>query len=340
MDTVLRMAIIGTGLAWERLHLPALKRLQDKYKIVAMANPTRSKLESAANEINLSHDNIYENYKDMLKRDDIDVVNVLVPIELNYIVSKDVAKSGINVICEKPLAPNEKEAKKFLDLEKKYGIKIMIAENFRYNEENNILKNIVAEKRIGDVFYFTKVNISDFKASLIKPDSFASKEWRQHPDFKGGTILDGGVHDIAAIRHIFGDIKDMSAFGTPSNYEFTPYSLISVNMKMKSGVIGNYVYCSTEKESQKPALGFRIFGSKGNIYLENKDCGIINIFYNDGGHEMIHYTPNEGYYNELLNYYNFINNRENITVTPQVEYEDAYTIFTILDYTKTTINKD
>jgi predicted dehydrogenase len=337
MDNIIRMAIIGTGLAWKKLHLPALKRLQDKYKVVAMANPTRSKLESAADEINLSHDNLYEDYREMLKRDDIDVVNVLVPIELNYIVSKDVAKAGINIICEKPLASNEKEAKKFLDLEKKYDVNIMIAENYRYCDENNIIKTLVDEKRIGDIFYFTKVNISDFKESLIKPDSYASRLWRQHPDFKGGTILDGGVHDIAAIRHIFGDIENISAYGIPSDYDFTPYSIISVNLQMKTGIVGNYVYCSTEKEVQKPAIGFRIFGSKGNIYLENKDCGIINVFYNDGGHEMIHYTPNEGFYNELLNYYNFINNKEDLSVTPEVEFKDTYTIFTILDYTKSRI---
>jgi len=44
-------------------------------------------------------------------------------------------------------------------------------------------------------------------------DTFAATEWRQHPKFYGGAFLDAAVHDIAAMRHIFGAVECVQAFG-------------------------------------------------------------------------------------------------------------------------------
>lgn len=133
----IRLAVIGTGMAWERLHYPAIKELEDKYEIVALCNRTRKDAEEFAKKINLSMDRVYDDYNEMLKRQDIDAVDILVPIESNYTVSEAVAKAGKDFICEKPLAANREEAKKYLELSKKYNVRIMIAENYRYSDEYN-----------------------------------------------------------------------------------------------------------------------------------------------------------------------------------------------------------
>lgn len=333
MDNKVRLAVIGTGMAWDRLHLPAIQELSDKYEIVALANSTKEKLQKAANKIGLSDDNLYQDYHEMLKRKDIDVVDVAVPISMNYKISKDVIKAGKNLICEKPLAPNIDQAVEFVKLQKEKDVKIMIAENFRYNEENNIIKKLVEEERIGKVLYFIKNNINDFGKEMIK-NTFAAKEWRQHPDFEGGMILDAGVHDIAGLRYIFGDLDSVSAFGNPQDDEYSPYTNINCNLLFKSGVIGHYVYCCKGNEAQKPSIGLRIIGTKGMIYLEDKLCGIINIFYNDGRHEMINFTPKRGFYNEFNNFYNALKNNEKIHVTPLIEFGDTKTIFALLNAAK------
>ncbi len=67
------------------------------------------------------------------------------------------------------------------------------------------------------------------------------------------------------------------------------------------------------------------------IYLEDRYCGIINVFHNEGRHEMIAYKPMQGYYNELLNFYNALTGKEPISVPPEVEFGDLKTIHDILD---------
>ncbi len=325
----IRLGVIGTGLAWERLHYPAISKMSDKYEIVALANRTKSDAEAFAHKINLDIKNVYQDYNEMLKRDDIDAVDILVPIELNYKVSEDVAKAGVDFICEKPLAPNLGEARKYLELTRNYKVKIMIAENYRYNEENNKIRDIINQGKIGDVIYFIRNNINCFPCEMDK-DTYAGTEWRQHPEFPGGAFLDAALHDIAALRHIFGAVECVQAFGKPQKEDFNPYKSVNTNLLFKSGVTGYFTYFPSGMEPQRPLVGFRIFGTKGEIYLEEKTCGIINIAYYNGTSEQVEYTPEMGYYNELMNFYNALNGTEQISVTPEIEFGDVKMVFDIL----------
>ncbi len=325
----IRLGIIGTGLAWERLHYPAISELSNKYEIVALANRTKGDAEAFAAEISLDTQNVYDDYTEMLKRTDIDVIDILVPIESNYRISEDVAKAGKNFICEKPLASSMQEAGKYLELSRKYKVKIMIAENYRYNEENNKIRDIVNQGKIGDVVYFVKNNINCFPCEMVK-DTFAETEWRQHPKYPGGAFLDAALHDIAALRHIFGAVECVQAFGKPQNEDFNPYVSVNTNILFKNGVTGYFSYFPSGMEPQRPLIGLRIFGTRGEIFLEEKTCGIINIAYYDGNSEHVAYTPERGYYNELLNFYNAFNGTEQISVTPEIEYGDVKMVFDIL----------
>ncbi|MFZ5986483.1 MAG: Gfo/Idh/MocA family protein [Bacillota bacterium] len=325
-----RLGIIGTGMAWEKLHYPAILELKDKYEVVALCNRTLKDAEAFAGKINLDMKNVYDDYNEMLKRQDIDAIDIIVPIESNYEVSEAVAKAGKNFICEKPLASNMEDAKKYLELSKKYNVKIMIAENYRYNEENNKIRDIINSGKIGDIVYFIKNNISCFPCEMTK-DTFAATEWRQHPKFFGGAFLDAALHDIAGIRHIFGAVECVHAFGKPQQQDYNPYVSINSNILFKNGIIGQYTYFPSGIETQKPLVGFRIFGTKGEIYLEEKTCGVINVSYHDGNSEQIKFTPKRGYYNELLNFYNALNGTEQISVTPEIEFGDVKMVFDILE---------
>lgn len=325
----INLAVIGTGFAWQRLHWPALQELKDHYNIVAMCDIDQNKVVAAAQQVGLSQDRIYTDYREMLNRQDIDVVDVVVPIELNYEISEAVAKAGKDLICEKPLAPNMEQARKFRDLPEQYKVKVMIAENYRYNDENNILRDLIATREVGDIVYFIRNDVSCFPCQMDR-DTFAATDWRQHPEYKGGDILDAALHDIAAMRHIFGAVHKLQAFGRPQAMDFSPYRSIHVNILFKSGVIGQFSYFPSGMEPQRPLVGTRVFGNQGMIYLEERSSGIINVFYNDGGQKQIPYRPYRGYVNEFRNFYNAYQGTELIGVTPEMEFGDVRMVFDIL----------
>lgn len=77
--------------------------------------------------------NIYSDYRDLINRPDLDMFDIMVPIAQNFTVTREVAKAGKPIICEKPLAPNLEEARAHMELPRKYNIPIMIAENYTGN---------------------------------------------------------------------------------------------------------------------------------------------------------------------------------------------------------------
>ena len=330
----IRLGVIGTGLAWERLHWPALQRLQDRYEVVAVADIDASRAHRAAEGIGLSADRVYTDYREMLRRDDIDAIDVLVPIAKNYSVAEDVAKHGFDMICEKPMGANLREARLHRDLPEKYNIKVLIAENYRYDEEYNLIRDLVRQGRIGDIVYFVWNSVSCFPCQMTQ-DTFAATEWRQHPDYPGGDFLDAALHDITAMRHIFGAIDRVHALGRRQRRDFSPYLSYHVNIGFKSGVIGQFAYWPSGKDSQGPMLGTRIFGTRGVIYLEDRACGVVNVFNPDGTSQQLYYTPYQGYYNEFVNFYNALTGQEAIAVPPEMEYGDVITVLAILSSLET-----
>lgn len=330
---VLKVGIIGVGMAFERLHYPAYKQLTDRYQIVALCDLDKAKSQKWANQLNIDQNSIYTDFQAMLSRDDLDVIDIMVPIAKNFIITEQVAKrlagQPKGIICEKPLAPTLEQAKRARNLAQQYKIPIMIAENFRYNQEIDMIRDLVRTKRIGDVYYFMQNRVVDFPADMLQ-DKFPATEWRQHPDFPGGAFTDTGVHDLAGLRHIFGPIHKLQAFGRPQAADFSPYSVININLLFKSGITGQFAFFCAGKEMQHPLIGLRIFGTQGMIYLEERDCGTVNLAFNDGHSEQILYQVQKGYYNELLNFHKALTDKEPISVPPEMEFGDLKTVQDIL----------
>ncbi len=329
-----KVGIIGAGMAFERLHYPAYQELADKFEIAAVCDPEREKAEKWASQLGLGGNDVYTDYRPMLWREDINVFDIMVPIEHNFMVSENVAKAiayrpGKAIICEKPMAASYESARAFAEIPRRYGIPVMIAENYRYNEEINMIRAMVHEKKVGDAVYFIQNRVVFFPGDMYQ-DKFPRAEWRQHPEFYGGAIMDIAVHDIAALRHIFGPVDKLQAFGVPQKEDFSPYAVVNVNMRFQNGVTGQFSFYCAGREMQRPLVGLRIFCTGGMIFLEERDCGTINVAYNDGKSEQIPYRPQRGFYNELLNLYNALTGKETISVTPEMEYGDVKTVLDIL----------
>lgn len=332
-----KVGVIGCGMAFERLHYPAFSQLHEQYVINAVCDIDREKALRWAAQLNISESDVYTDYAEMIKSADLDVVDIMVPIELNYEVTEKVASVWANqrkgIICEKPLAPTLNQAIHARVLAKKYSLPIMIAENYRYNQETDIIRDLVRTKRVGDVYYFIQNSVKDVPREMLG-DKFPAREWRQYPEYPGGAVTDMAIHDIAALQHIFGGVAKVQAFGRPLQEYFSPYSVVNVNLEFESGVLGQFSFFCTGQEAQRPLTGLRIFGTNGMIYLEERDAGVINIAYNDGSSEQLPYEVQKGFYNELLNFYQAFTGSEQISVTPEIEFGDLRVIMCILDSIK------
>ena len=95
----------------------------------------------------------YNNYREMLKKEDIQMVSVCVPNYLHKEVVFAAANAGKHVVCEKPLASNLEDADKMIEVCRDNKVKLMYAEDWVFAPALIRAKNIYKEGAIGDIVY-------------------------------------------------------------------------------------------------------------------------------------------------------------------------------------------
>ena len=100
MGDKIRFGIIGGGMAGP-LNAGALRDIPEA-EVVAFCDVKEDVAKEFSKEYNIP--SYYTDYKEMLKRDDIDAVCVVTPPFLHEQMVVDCAKAGKHVMCEKPIS--------------------------------------------------------------------------------------------------------------------------------------------------------------------------------------------------------------------------------------------
>jgi len=97
--------------------------------------------------------NLYTDYKEMFVRGGLDAVSVAVPNHLHAEVVVAALRSGLHVLCEKPMALNAQQAEEMLRVSRETGKKLMIHFNYRFSPQSQFLKRYVEEGHLGQIYY-------------------------------------------------------------------------------------------------------------------------------------------------------------------------------------------
>ncbi len=181
---------------------------------------------------------IYTEIDALLQRADIEAVDIVLPIPLQPTVVEAALKAGKHVLSEKPVAPDVSTGQQLLEtadrLTRDHGLVWMVAENFRYMEAFAAASRILRSGEIGHPLQFSWVI-----ASALNPDNqYYQTAWRRDNSFPGGFILDGGVHQMAAMRAIMGEVESVAAFTTQVRPDLPPADTLSATLRFQSGAFG------------------------------------------------------------------------------------------------------
>src|SRR5262245_38275262 len=190
MDTV-RVGIIGSGFVGD-IHAESFKFVPDA-KVVAIASPTPGKARAFAQKHHIEH--AFENYRDLLALDDVDMVNVALPNDLHAEVVIAAAKSGKHVVCEKPLCLTLEQADEMIEACKKAGVLFMYAEELLFAPKYVRAKQLVEEGAIGKAFAVKQ------SEEHFGPHSPWFWDVRRSG---GGVLLDMGCHSVEYGRWLLG----------------------------------------------------------------------------------------------------------------------------------------
>jgi len=138
----------------------------------------------------------YEDYNEMLKRDDIDLISVCVPNFLHHPVTIAAARAGKHVLCEKPLGLTSAEAEEMIAECQKARVKLFYAEDWVFAPALKRLIEIVDEGGIGEVLY---VKAKETHNGTHSPFAKNAKTCG------GGCLIHLAVHPIGWALHFLSD---------------------------------------------------------------------------------------------------------------------------------------
>ena len=87
----------------------------------------------------------------MLKKADVDAVDICTPNYLHAPMAIAALRSGRDVLCEKPMARNANEAQQMVDAADKHDRILMVAMNNRFREDAQMLQKFVVGNELGDI---------------------------------------------------------------------------------------------------------------------------------------------------------------------------------------------
>jgi predicted dehydrogenase len=327
----IRLGVIGTGLALERLHWPALRQLPEQYMIAAFAESSPERAAHFADYTGVGMNAYHQHYGDLLRRDDVDAVLLALPIPLLYPVAREVLAAGKALLCEKPTGTDEAQGRAFLALTGEFPDRtIMIAENYFYRDDLRLGRSLLDAGAIGRLHLVSWRSVSRF---IPTPGQFSSTPWRQSTAYRGGPHLDNGVHHIAQLRLLCGDMRRVSAETQSANSTFDAPSDLTIALRFAAGAAGHYTASYPEIPVPDEPNELRLYGTEGTLILDQDQHEYRVTHRRADGHTEVHRFSgiDNGYYNEFLNFYDAVIYGEPLVGTIAQSFANLLTVMRALD---------
>jgi predicted dehydrogenase len=194
----IRIGIIGTGVIAQQ-HLNNYANIEG-VKVVAACDIDAEKLEKTCKEFNIEHS--YLDYRELLKRDDLDAVDVCLHNNLHAPISIDVMKSGKHCYCEKPMAGSYADAKAMYDAAKALNKKLHIQLGFLYGGSTYAAKRLIDKGHLGKIYHARSTGFRRRGRPFV--DGYATKEFNSKYWASGGALFDMGVYHISQLLYLMG----------------------------------------------------------------------------------------------------------------------------------------
>lgn len=207
----LRVGFIGAGRISD---LHAIEYLNNAAaEIVAVCDADVSIARRRAANWGVSARCVFSDYRRLLERNDVDLVEILVPHHLHKPIAIDALEAGKHVSLQKPMALSVEDADAIIAAADRAGVFLKVFENFIFYPPVKKAKDLVDEGAIGEPLTIRiKSNPGVGRRAWQVPA--AAQAWRLDPERCGGgpLVFDDGHHKFALAWYFMGRIESVHAW--------------------------------------------------------------------------------------------------------------------------------
>ncbi len=197
----LKIGVIGVGGIAES-HIGAYLK-NPNVELYAFCDINEERLKTKGERYGVKH--LYTDVNEMVKLEGLDAVSVCTWNCAHAKCTIAALNAGLNVLCEKPMCMNAKEAKDMLDASEKSGKLLMVGFVRRYGNDMDVLQDFIKSDFFGDFYYS--------KAVYLRRNGCPGGWFADSSRSGGGPLIDLGVHIIDFVRYALGNPKPVSVYG-------------------------------------------------------------------------------------------------------------------------------
>jgi predicted dehydrogenase len=244
-------------------------------------------------------EDIETDWRKVIARPDIDIVDISVPQNLHKEIAVAAAKAGKHIFCEKPLAMNIAEAEEMLAAAQAAKVVHYLNHNYRRVPAVMLAKQLIDEGRIGTIYHWRGAYLQSW---IMDPDFPLT--WHLRKETAGaGPHIDLNSHSIDLARFLVGDISEVTAMtanfiterplpgkgaatfsaGTGEKTEMgkvTVEDAAFLVVRFANGALGSFD-TTRFATGRKNYNTFEIYGSKGAITFDLERLNELQFFSND-----------------------------------------------------------
>jgi len=251
-------AVIGVGFG--RAHLRGYAA-HPRVEVRGVCDADPQRLEPVAREYEGAFTTT--DYRELLVRDDIDIVSVATPDFFHAEQSIAAMRAGKHVLCEKPMTTTVADALAITEAARETGRKFMVGQVCRFAPGFVRGKEIVESGEIGELFFVESEYAHNYDHAL------GHREWRKDPSRPRNAFVGGGCHAVDLVRWVAGEIEEACAYANHVAMPDWPVDDCTLAIfRFRSGVIGK-VFCSIG--CVRPYTMRSVFyGTEGTVICDNK----------------------------------------------------------------------
>ncbi|HVV27795.1 MAG TPA: Gfo/Idh/MocA family oxidoreductase [Rhizomicrobium sp.] len=188
----------GTGY-FSQFHFDAWRRTEG-VEITAIAGLDAAQARETAARHGIAR--VYGNVAEMLEREKPDFIDIITPPATHLALVQLAAERGVDILCQKALAPTLAEARQIVDIAARGGVRLMVHDNFRFQPWHRAARKLLDAGAIGRLQSLSgRTRLGDGWGA----DAYLARQpyFRDMPQF---LVFETGVHFIDVYRYLGGEI--------------------------------------------------------------------------------------------------------------------------------------
>jgi predicted dehydrogenase len=207
MSKKIKIGCIGVGQIGKH-HLENYSKIPNA-EVIAIADLDESETNRVGDLFNIPER--YTDFRELLKRKDIDAVDVCLHNNLHMPVTVAALEAGKHVYCEKPMAGSYIDAETMINKARALGLMLSIQSRLLFEVETRAARSLIDMGLLGGLFHARSYGFRRRGRPFV--DGYGTPTFVQKKNASGGALYDMGVYHIVQILYLLDNPNPMRISG-------------------------------------------------------------------------------------------------------------------------------